>query len=42
LGKADKLIPIEIKSWYEKNNIKVKILDGGHMPFLTEEFKINS
>ena len=42
LGKVDKLIPIEIKSWYEKNNIKVKILDGGHMPFLTEEFKINS
>lgn len=38
LGKKDALVNAKIKAWYESNNIKTTLLNGGHLPFLQPEF----
>lgn len=38
LGGCDTLVPNNIHTWYQQHNIKVTILDTGHLPFLHPDF----
>ena len=41
LGDRDTLVPIEINEWYQLQQIPIRILHTGHLPFLDTSFKLN-
>ncbi len=40
LGKYDTLVPNDIGTWYESQDVNVNILGTGHLPFLHQDFKL--
>lgn len=40
LGMKDTLVPNDIQTWYQANDIKPLILNSGHMPFLNADFEL--
>jgi len=40
LGDHDTLVPQQISNWYDKANIKMQVLNTGHLPFLHKDFTL--
>jgi pimeloyl-[acyl-carrier protein] methyl ester esterase len=40
LGNKDTIVPWQIINWYQAHNITTHVLEGGHLPFLQKNFKI--